>query len=283
MKYGVMFANTLLWAGPKALFLAQNAEELNYDSLWTVEHVVLPKGFKSPYPYSKDGRMPGGEDAYIPDPLIWLSYVGGATTKIKLATGILILAQRNPIITAKEIATLDYLTNSRVILGVGIGWLKEEFEALGANFSNRSKITEEYIEALRCLWTQDVASYSGNYVNFSQLKMNPKPLHGPPPVIIGGHSVGAAKRAGKLGDGFFPAVSDPETVRNLIEIARREATQQGKNLDSFEITVGARADKNELKFFADLGVHRVVTTPFFFDENQLKNHLESFAELVESL
>lgn len=277
-----MFANTLLWAGPKALALATIAEELGYDSLWTVEHVVLPKGFKSPYPYSKDGKMPGGEDAYIPDPLIWLAYVGGATKTIKLATGILILAQRHPIITAKEIATLDYLTNSRVILGVGVGWLKEEFEALGVDFSNRTRITEDYINALRVLWKDDPASYSGEFISFKELKMNPKPIN-PPPIIIGGHSKAAAKRAGRIGDGFFPAISDLSEVKNLIEIAKTEAEIHGKSLENFEITVGAQPKKEDLLYLADLGVSRVVTTPFFFDENQLRDHLAKFADLVSSI
>src|SRR6476660_6665715 len=153
MKFGLMFANGGPFSEPGlAVGLAQLAEELGFESLWTVEHVVVPTAYASAYPYSPDGRMPGGEDVPIPDPLIWLAYVGGATSTIRLATGILILPQRNPVILAKELATLDRLSGGRVELGVGVGWLREEFDALGVPWERRGARTDEYVAAMRALW-----------------------------------------------------------------------------------------------------------------------------------
>src|SRR5262249_32382928 len=140
MKFGIMFANVLGFTRPEgAIAIAQAAEAAGFESLWAVEHVVVPAGYKSEYPYSDTGRMPGTEDVDIPDPLVWLTYVAGATSTIRLATGILILAERNPVVTAKEVATLDMLSNGRVTLGVGAGWLREEFDAIGVPFERRGK------------------------------------------------------------------------------------------------------------------------------------------------
>ena len=145
MKFGLMFANTGPFVEPDAaVALAQAAEAAGVESIWTVEHVVVPQGYASQYPYSQDGRMPGGrEDFPIPDPLVWLSYIAAATTEIKLATGILIIPQRNPVVTAKAVATLDVLSKGRMLLGIGSGWLEEEFNALGVPFDDRGDRTDE--------------------------------------------------------------------------------------------------------------------------------------------
>ena len=150
MKFGVMFANTGPFVEPDAAVeLAQAAEAAGCESIWTVEHVVVPAGYASQYPYAKDGRMPGGrEDFDIPDPLIWLSYVAAATNKIRLATGVMIMPQRNPLVTAKAVATLERLSKGRMILGIGSGWLEEEFDALGISFDDRGDRTDEYLEAM---------------------------------------------------------------------------------------------------------------------------------------
>lgn len=169
MKFGLMFAN----AGPftmPSLFahLANSAEQFGFESIWTVEHVVIPMGYKSTYPYSRDGRMPGGEDAPIADPLLPLAYAAAVTTKLKLATGIIILPQRHPVYLAKEVATLDILSNGRVMLGIGSGWLKEEFESLGVDFHTRGARTDEAIQVMRALWRENEASFRGKHFNFGQ-------------------------------------------------------------------------------------------------------------------
>src|ERR1700722_11878179 len=159
MKFGIAFANTGPFVGPdQACDLARLAEKAGFESIWAVDHVVVPSGYRSRYPYDPSGRLPSGEDAPFPDPLIWLAYVARATSTIRLATGILILPQRNPLVLANEVATLDHLSSGRVTLGVGIGWLKEEFEALGVPFEGRGERTEEAIAAMRALWSQDCAT-----------------------------------------------------------------------------------------------------------------------------
>ncbi|HJU27602.1 MAG TPA: LLM class flavin-dependent oxidoreductase, partial [Candidatus Binataceae bacterium] len=138
MKLGLMFVNSGPFSNPDLLaHLAQTAEQAGVESLWTVEHVVIPKDYKSPYPYAKSGKIPGGEDVSIPDPLLPLGFIAALTKKVRLATGVVILPQRHPLYLAKEIATIDLLSHGRVILGIGSGWLKEEFDALGLDFHAR--------------------------------------------------------------------------------------------------------------------------------------------------
>ena len=220
MKVGIMFANVAFFGTPEgAVALANAAEESGVESLWTVEHVVVPEGYESPYPYSPSGKMPGGETAPIPDPLAWISYMAALTTTVRLATGILILPQRNPVILAKECATIDVLSQGRLELGIGIGWLEEEFDAIGVPFAERMARTDEYVEALRALWSQD-ESFSGTFTSFSKARSNPKPVQeGGIPIVVGGHTKASARRAGRLGDGYFPARAD--NLAELIDEVRR--------------------------------------------------------------
>lgn len=259
MQIGLMFANTGVCTGPEgAVAVAEHAEAAGFDSLWTVEHVVIPAGYESPYPYSPTGRMAGSEDASVPDPLIWLAYVAARTTRLLLCTGVLILPQRSPLITAKEVATLDQLSGGRVRLGVGIGWLREEFEAIGAPFEERAARTEEAIAAMRTLWSQKAPTYAGRFYRFQDARMWPKPVRGTVPIVIGGHSEAAARRAGRLGDGYFPASADPASIPALIEVMREAAAGAGRDPAAVEVTVGGRPGPGAFERMAALGVDRVV-------------------------
>ena len=177
MQFGIIFANTGHGAPPEgAVAIAEAAEAGGLTTLWTVEHVVVPSGYESKYPYDPSGKMAGGAEEFdLPDPLIWLAYVAARTTTIKLGTGILILPQRNPVITAKAVATLDHLSGGRVVLGVGAGWLAEEFAALNVPFDDRGKRLDEYIAVMRALWTGDKASFDGDYFHFSRLHLEAAP------------------------------------------------------------------------------------------------------------
>jgi len=262
MKLGLMFVNTVAVTREQVLELVAMAEEAGYESLWTVEHVVVPKGYESTYPYSRSGRMAGGvEDLDFPDPLVWLAFAASASTAIKLATGVMILPQRNPVVLAKEVATLDRLSGGRVILGVGAGWLEEEFEALGIPFGDRGDRTDEYIAALRALWTQDVAEFEGTYTSFSDLYVRPQPASGSVPIVVGGHSKRAARRAGQLGDGFYPASTTREDLPMLVALAREWAERSGRDPEALEITMGSRPDLESVERLAELGVDRVVVSP----------------------
>lgn len=258
-KIGIAYANAGPLANPaSAAALAEAAEAHGVESLWTVEHVVVPVGYESEYPYAKSGKMPGGEDVPIPDPLIHLAWLGARTETVKLATGILILPQRNPLVVAKELATLDALSSGRVLLGIGVGWLREEFEALGVPFEARGRRTDEYVAALREVWANDVAEFDGEFTKFAALKSNPKPDKGSIPVIIGGHSEAAARRAARIGDGFFPG----RNARHLIEVMIEEADLIGRDHSEIEITVGLRSpDEDPCEVAEKMGAHRIVINP----------------------
>jgi probable F420-dependent oxidoreductase len=269
VRFGIAFANIGPFAEPEvAAAFAAAAEANGFDSLWTVEHVVVPSGYQSAYPYTDDGKMPGREDSPIPDPLIWLAYVAAATAHIRLATGVLILPQRNPVILAKELATLDHLSQGRTILGIGIGWLAEEFAAIGVPFEQRAARTDDYVAALRALWS-DAPSHHSEYVSFDDCIVRPRPAAAIP-IHVGGHSEAAARRAGRLGDGYVPVSQGSyDELASLFELARATATAAGRNPGAIEMTAGgARASgpvgRDEVRALADIGTDRVVVPSYTF-------------------
>jgi probable F420-dependent oxidoreductase len=270
MKFGIAFANTGPFTEPAAaVAFARAAEEAGFESLWTVEHVVVPSEYASAYPYSPSGKMPGDEDMPIPDPLIWLSFVAAATSRINLATGILILPQRNPVVLAKELATLDHLAGGRMLLGIGVGWLEEEFDAIGVPFAERGRRTDEYVAAMRALWTQEKATFHGDFVGFDDCIMRPRPAHGTIPVHIGGHTDVAARRAGRLGDGFFPGKGSHEALALSFELVRATAREHGRDPDAIEMTTGGNGAVGdgalaEVRALADIGTTRVILPAFLF-------------------
>ncbi len=257
MKFGLRYASLGRYAnGPAAVELARAAETAGFDSIWAVEHVVVPHAYQSRYPYSPSGRMGSGlEDFPLPDPLIWLAYIASATRRIKLGTAILILPQRNPVVTAKAVATLDHLAGGRrVLLGIGVGWLAEEFAALGVPFDDRGARTDEYVAAMRALWSQERATFTGRFVSFNDVFCRPLPADRRIPVIVGGDTKAAARRAGRLGDGYFPARGAPT---ELFDEMRRAAAEAGRDPKQIEITVAAPAEPSEIEALAKLGVMRV--------------------------
>jgi len=257
MKFGLRYANTGRNVWPdKAVAIAQAAEQAGFESIWTVDHVVVPQGYKSAYPYSTSGRMGDGrEDLQFPDPLIYMAYIASVTKTIRLATGILIIPQRNPVVTAKQIATLDALSGGRVDLGIGVGWLEEEFNAIGVPFADRGKRTDECIEAMRALWSQDVAEYHGELVNFDPIYCRPQPVNGTVPIIVGGHSKAAARRAGRFGDGFFPARG---ASIELFDMVRASAREFGRDPDSIELIASVPEKLEDIPELAKIGVSRIL-------------------------
>ena len=282
MKFGLLFANSGPFSNPDLLtHLAQKAEECGFESLWTVEHVVIPQGYQTPYPYSKDGKIPGGEDVPIPDPLLPLGFVAALTKKIRLATGVMILPQRHPLYVAKEMATLDLLSGGRTILGIGSGWLKEEFDALGLDFHVRGARTDEAIKSLRAAWCENPSSFHGKHFNFGPLMSFPKPAQTKGiPVHIGGHSPAAARRAGRLGDGFFPALGEIPKLKELFAMMTEEAQKAGRNPGSIELSSGGRATADHAKALQDIGVARLIVAPPAFDREGLTRGLEKLGNEV---
>lgn len=234
MKYGLMAANTMHYAAPAAAAeLGRAAEKAGFDSLWTADHPVLPERYESAYPYDPSGKIPGSSGSPLPDSLVWLTWVAAHTETIKLGTGVLILPLRNPLVLAKELASLDVLSGGRMLLGIGVGWLEEEFEALGVPFGDRGRRTDEWVEVMRALWASDPASYSGKRMSFEDMRSNPKPINASVPVVVGGHSRKAAERAGRLGDGFFPLGGD---LAELLDVVRQTAAGCGRDPEAIEVT-----------------------------------------------
>jgi probable F420-dependent oxidoreductase len=286
MKFGIAFANTgPLAEGPTAAACARAIEAAGFDSVWTVEHVLVPVDYESTYPYARSGRMPGGETVDIPDPLVWLAYVAAATESLLLGTGILILPQRNPAIAAKEVASLDRLSGGRVRLGIGVGWLEEEFDALGVPFAGRGARTDAYVAAMRALWTGEQVDLDDGYHRWERAVSLPRPTNGTVPIVVGGHSEAAARRAGRLGDGFFPGKGTPEQLAALITLARQSAEDAGRDPDAIEVTAGTAAiggpdPLGAVQEMAAIGVHRLVVPPLAFDADSAEASYAAFGDAI---
>ena len=286
MRFGISFANLAPFNTPaEAVEMARAAEEAGFESLWTVEHIVWPSSYSSAYPYSSSGKMRGDPATSIPDSLIWLSWVGAQTSRIRLGTGILILPQRNPLITAKALATLDDLSGGRVEAGIGVGWLREEFEALGVPFERRGARTDEYIEAMRTVWSQDGAAFDGEFVRFTDANVNPKPKRREISITIGGHSAAAARRAGRLGDGLFPGRTDIAHLSELFGIAQETAVQNDRDPNEIMLSAGLRLGRpsdvsRTIDELTDLGVTRLVVPGFALRRPDLETAMGQMAELI---
>ena len=283
MKFGLMYANAGPFGFPDNLaHLARTAEDVGIESLWAVEHVVIPVGYRSVYPYSPSGKIPGPENIPLLDPLLALTFAAAVTKKLRLATGILLLPQRHPIYVAKEVATLDVLSNGRVILGIGVGWLREEFEALGIPFEDRAARTAEAVRALRSLWKETPEAFAGKYFRWPPLESNPKPVQRPGvPIVVGGHTPLAVRRAARYGDGFFPGVDTAEKLKAILATLGEECARRGRNPREIEITAGRAAmDLDTVRRYQDLGVARLTIPPPAFDQEGLRTGLEAFADRI---
>jgi probable F420-dependent oxidoreductase len=216
--------------------VARTAEEHGVESLWTVEHVIVAKGYAPEYPYSADGKIPGGGMGAMPDPLETLAYVGGATRTIRLGTSVVVGPLHSAAVMAKRAATLQLLSGGRFLLGLGIGWQREEYAAVGAPFDHRGARLDEMIGAMRALWADSPASYDGTYVNFRDVFCEPRPPGGSVPVVIGGSSEAAAGRAGRLGQGWLPFVVSAEEFAAGARVVRATAAAAGRDPAQVELT-----------------------------------------------
>ena len=238
------------------------AEQLGFESAWIAEHLIMPVKQASAYPYTADGRFPAPPDAPFHDPLLALAYVAALTTKLRLATGIFVVPLRNPFSTAKAIATLDNLSQGRVIFGVGIGWLKEEFEAVGMKFEDRALRTREYLELMIELWSKSDPLYKGRTVATQGMKFMPKTVQQPhPPIVFGGTSEPALKRTVRLGDGWYGIAHSLDEARILILRLSEYARAVGRTRP-IEITLSLRTGKpltaDDVRRMAELGVDRTL-------------------------
>ena len=241
--------------------VAKAADDHGFATLWAGEHVVMVDDSASEYPYSDDGKIAVPAVADWLDPLICLSFAAAATTRIDIATGVLLLPEHNPVHVAKQAASLDRLSNGRFTLGIGIGWSREEFDALGVPFAHRAKRTAEYVAAIRTLWRDDIASFSGSFVDFDAIRVNPKPVRDRRiPIVLGGNSDAALRRVVRWGDGWYGFNLDGVgAVADRVELIGQLCRDAGRDRAEFRLAVALTQPRPEdVSALAELGIDELV-------------------------
>jgi probable F420-dependent oxidoreductase len=239
--------------------LARKCEELGFESLWMPEHTAIPVHVSSPWVGSADGSIP--EDmAHIVDPFIALAHASAVTTTLNLGTSVCLVPERNPIVLAKEIASLDYFSKGRVLFGIGSGWLKEETELYGIRFEDRAAVMRENILAMKALWTNNEAEFHGKFVDFPAIKVYPKPVRQPhPPIFLGGRAKNVFRRIVAWGDGWMPTRTNPEEIEQGRREIDRLAQAAGRDPSSIEVMVhGQTGDPELLRDFENAGAERAM-------------------------
>ncbi|HKP40827.1 LLM class F420-dependent oxidoreductase [Mycobacterium sp.] len=285
MKYAVIApvaAGVTADPGWMATF-ARHVEACGFESLVVVEHTVLMTQYTSVYPYDASGRVELPADCPVPDPLDLLAFLAGVTSRLGLATGVLVLPNHHPVVLAKRVATVDALSGGRLRLCVGMGWLKEEIEACGTFFASRGRRADEQLEVMRLLWDEhpEGATFHGEFFDFSNAACYPKPARRVP-IHIGGHSRAAARRAGRIGDGFQPLGVGGSELTDLIAVMRDEAMKSGRNPDVLELSLGhlvTKIDSDRAEKLASLGADRVVLAmPPVADIGEACDHVSACAQ-----
>ena len=280
MQVGVIPVNIGVQSADQVVQTARFVESLGYESVWTFEHVVVPVNYESKYPYNKSGNMGAAPETNFVDPLIALAAVAASTKTLRLATGVNILSQVNPIYMAKQAASLDFISNGRFMLGVGIGWLREEFEALGVPFEHRGARFDDYVAGMRKIWSGEVVEHESDFISWKGFKSYPLPIQNPFPVVMGGVKGKIFKRTAQLGNGWFAPTGNPAELKGHMENLKIECDAIGRDLSEIEITcmwsgVGSEDFLGEL---AAVGVSRVVV-PMMGDGDPLER-LSKIAEEV---
>jgi probable F420-dependent oxidoreductase len=246
--------------------IAGNAERLGFATLWAPEHVVLIEGYKSRYPYAASGEVMGRLDSPLLDPWVGLGYAAAFTKRVRLATGVCLVPEHNPLALAKAIATVDHLSGGRVVVGIGIGWLEEEFQAMGITWERRADRTRDYVSAMRRLWGDDVSAFEGEFARFDNVRSFPKPVaRGKLPVIVGGNTMPALSRVAEYGDGWFGLNLSPEQTAERLEKLRGLLDARRRRLEDLEIIIGPSTNRpaaDDFRKYHDLGVKELVLPPF---------------------
>jgi probable F420-dependent oxidoreductase len=273
MNVGISVPLPAYWVDPGAM--ARKAEELGFESFWCAEHPFMPVKTSSRFPGTEDGVIPEAY-AHFVDPFVALARASGMTSRIKLATGIVLVPERHPLLLAKEVSTLDLFSGGRFLFGIGAGWLKEETELMGGDFEHRWTQTRESVLAMKELWTKAEAEFHGKYYDFPPVKSNPKPAQKPhPPVLLGGGAKNVLQRVVAWGDGWLPNRVTPDQLRESRATLDRLARDAGRNPASLTISVhGQPADRELIKRLHDAGATRVIVRP-----NAVKTDAEMAAQL----
>lgn len=287
MKIGLFGINMARVDAPDTLLpLMKRVEEMGFESVWTGEHVMIPRDYASAYPFNTSGRIGVPPETHFIDPLIALSHVAAHTTTLRLGTGINLLPQSNPLLFAKQVASLDHLSKGRVLLGLGVGWLAEEFTAMGVPFAGRGRRFDDYLRAVKKVWSGVEVEHQSDYLNWSGFKSYPLP-HAPsgPPIIIGGHSPAALRRTVATGDGWFAFPKSHDELSGLLGQLRDRAAAAGRDPATIEITALWRdfADgMASLETYREMGVHRLLAPLGLLARGDLGDNLERLQETVAS-
>ena len=307
MKYGFTLPGRGHLATPERLgIIARKGEEFGFDTLLTGDHILVPKNISSVYPYTEGGEFPGSGSGESMEQITLLSYIAGQTSKIRLVTSVLIVPHRNPLIAAKSLATLDLLSGGRLVVGVGVGWMREEFQALGLPpFEERGAVTDEYIRAFKVLWTEDDPHFQGKYISFDDISFLPKPVQKPhPPIWDGGESRPALRRTAELADGWYPLGSnptfpmgtpeqlkagmerlagyaerfgrDPSTIETIYRTHQFELLKQAAGPDRLPFVGDADQIAGDIRQYQDMGV-----TSMIWDFLRQTDDLDSMLGLME--
>ncbi|MBI2872119.1 MAG: LLM class F420-dependent oxidoreductase [Chloroflexi bacterium] len=266
--------------------VSQKAEEAGFDSVWMPEHLVAPVDFGSGYPYG--GPPPIDPDSHLYDPFVTLGHVAALTSRILLATGIYILPLRNPFVTARAVATLDLLTQGRFILGVGVGWLEEEFAVVGEEWGNRGRRTDEILGILKGLWTEETFKFQGDSYAFPAVKFYPKPAQKPhPPIIVGGDSDAALRRAARLGDGWYGSHVTLDMAKGAVRRLHELREQAGRSHLPFQVSCQCESTPtlDEARCYQEHGVDRIVVRPWTRDRSRsaLEDVEEGMSRFVDQV
>jgi len=270
------------------LGFARRMEALGYDSLWASDHVVIPYAIASRYPYSPTGDFPLPPGTIFLEPLVALGLVAGATERIRLGTTVLVLPHRHPVLAAKMLATLDHLAPGRVVLGAGVGWMKEEIELFGVSHERRGAWSDEAIRIMKACWRDERVSHRGEFFRFEALGVAPKPARGAIPIWIGGHTSRALRRVAELGDGWHAAFPSAEKMRAGLADLATACRKAGRDVTSLTISarmgLPARQDADalvsEIRDLAGLGVNHVILESRVRDLDDLTAIYEKFAKDV---
>jgi len=261
--------------------LGAEAEGHGFDSLWVAEHVVLFDDYASRYPYAADGRIPAGGESGFLDPMGALCFLAGQTSRMRLGSGICLVPQRNPVYTAKEVATADLLSAGRIDFGVGVGWLAEEFRAVAAPFERRGARTRAYLEVMRRLWCDEVSEYKDEFYELPACRQYPKPVQSPhPPIHFGGESEAALRRVADIGQGWYGFNLDPAELAERSGRLEELLSERGRSRGDVQVSVSPYlkgCDEDKLRGYAEVGADQVILTAFAGDVDGLRRTLDELA------
>ncbi len=285
MKIGLIPVNVGVPNAEAMVGMAQLAESVGFESVWTFEHAIVPVDYESKYPYSPNGKMGAHPDTNFVDPLIALAAVAAQTKTIRLGTGVNILPQANPLYLAKQAASLDFVSNGRFELGVGIGWLREEFVAAGTPFEKRGARFDDYIQAMRKIWSGEVVEHRSEYIDWTGFKSKPVPVQDPFPVVIGGTKGKAFERTARYGNGWFAPTAGPDQLVPLIGELDAACKEVGRDRADIQVTAmwfPNAADLSDVERYTEMGVNRLVVMLPALGKGNPADNMKAFGDNVIS-